>query len=145
MRLRNCENWSLLHSTSLTTVNKKKLSFIHIYFELVSHRKLLGYTVTKECTSPRNLTWFTRLFLLVSVGSVDETSWWYCTSVEVVFLTQHQIPCYWYCCVILCLYRARTIDRQGKKMCVWGKLCFFMHQYDFRAVALHSVGSNTSS
>ena len=25
---------------------------------------LLGYTVTKACASPRNLTWFTRPFLL---------------------------------------------------------------------------------
>ena len=49
-------------STSLTTIS------IHISFERVGRQmfwSLLGYIVAKACTSQRNLTWFTRPFLLV--------------------------------------------------------------------------------
>ena len=40
--------------------------FEHLYyFERVGRKMFLGYIVSKACASPRNLTWFTRLFLLV--------------------------------------------------------------------------------
>ena len=59
----------IIRSTSLTT-----LKFIHLhssirtFFERVFRKIfsiLLGYTVAKVPTSPRNLTWFTRQILLV--------------------------------------------------------------------------------
>ena len=34
---------------------------------------LLGYTVAKAPSSPKNSSWFTRLLLLVRVGSGDKT------------------------------------------------------------------------
>ena len=43
-------------------------SSIHTFFEWVGRKmfwSLLGYIVAKACTSPRNSTWFTRLFLLM--------------------------------------------------------------------------------
>ena len=45
---------------------------------------LLGYTVSRVCASPRNWTWFTRLFSSKEIGSGDETSTqlrfsWTCT------------------------------------------------------------------
>ena len=38
---------------------------IRTLFEQVWRKTLLGNTVAKVCASPRNSTWFTRLFLLV--------------------------------------------------------------------------------
>ena len=49
-------------NTSFTTVKFVHLHSIIHAFERVVHR---SYIVAKACASPRNSTWFTRLFLLV--------------------------------------------------------------------------------
>ena len=48
---------------------------IHTFFEWVWHRMLLGDTVTIVCASPRNSTWFTKLFLLVRGWGLGTRLW----------------------------------------------------------------------
>ena len=57
---------AIITYTSLTTLKFILLhSSILTFFERVFCKMLLGYTVAKECASPRNSTWFTRPILLV--------------------------------------------------------------------------------
>ena len=47
----------------------------------------LGDTVTKKCTRPRNLTWFTRLFLLMR--DEDETTGYHVDYYICVYVNIH--------------------------------------------------------
>ena len=85
---------------------------------------LLGYTVSKLCASPRNSTFFTRLFLLVRGWSLEtrlitfplcETCWTYTTFLPM--LTLMYLCLYWSVCVcvlwcFVCPLHLLSLDRE---------------------------------